>query len=53
VDGLHKMAGTLRSAAGAARAGDLKRVDAILTAYPDSPGPRELQRADDELSLDR
>jgi hypothetical protein len=50
VDGLHKLAGTFRDAAGAARAKDNDKLLKVLQGLQDSAGARELQAATEELA---
>jgi hypothetical protein len=50
VDGLHKLAGTFRDAAGAARAKDNDKLLKVLQGLQDSAGARELSAATEELS---
>jgi hypothetical protein len=50
VDGLHKLAGTFRDAADAARAKDNDKLLKVLTGLQDSAGARELQAATKELA---
>jgi hypothetical protein len=50
VDGMHKLGGTFRDAAEAARAKDQKKLVKTLTGLQDSPGARELAAASRELS---
>jgi hypothetical protein len=49
VDGLHKLAGTFRDAADAAREKDLDKLSKVLTDIQTSAGAKELQAAQDEL----
>jgi hypothetical protein len=50
VDGLHKLAGTFREAAGAAKAKDNGKLLKVLGDLDQSAGARELQAATEELS---
>jgi multidrug resistance efflux pump len=49
VDGLHKIAGTFRTAAKSAKSNDLTAVAKTLTDVATSEGAKELQSAQDEL----
>ena len=49
VSGLHKLAGTFREAADAARSKDPEKLSAALTDLESSEGAKELQAAEDEL----
>jgi hypothetical protein len=50
VDGLHKLAGTFRVAADAARSKDDEKLLETLQGFDDSTGARKLQAATDELA---
>jgi hypothetical protein len=49
VDGLHKLAGTFREAADAARSKDLDKLSKTLSDITTSAGAKELQDAENEL----
>jgi hypothetical protein len=49
VDGLHKLAGTFRDAAKAARANDLSKLSQTVSGIETSAGAQEIQKAEDEL----
>jgi hypothetical protein len=49
VDGLHKLAGTFRDAASAAKANDLAKATSTLSGALDGAGAQEIQKAQDEL----
>src|SRR4051812_50171770 len=49
VDGLHKLAGTFRSAAKSAKTNDLSAVAKVLTDVTTSDGAKEIQEAENEL----
>jgi hypothetical protein len=49
VDGLHKLAGTFREAASAAKANDLTKAASTLSGALSGAGAQEIQKAQDEL----